>query len=130
MKTTIVWYRNDLRTHDHQPLADAVRHGDTVVPVYCLDPRHFDRTSFGFPKTGGFRQRFLVESVADLRRSLRALGSDLVVRHGRPETEVPKIARESKATAVAFHAEVTTEETSVESGLRSALDDEAVELHE
>ncbi len=130
MKTTIVWYRNDLRTHDHQPLADAVRHGDTVVPVYCLDPRHFDRTSFGFPKTGGFRQRFLVESLADLRRSLRTLGSDLVFRHGRPETEVPKIARESKATAVAFHAEVTTEETSVESGLRRALDDEAVELHE
>ena len=129
MRTKIIWYRNDLRTHDHGPLADALRHGDTVVPVYCFDPRHFGRTSFGFPKTGGFRRRFLIESVADLRRSLRALGSDLVVRHGRPEAEVPEIVRETEATAVAFHAEVTSEETSVEAGLRRALDGNAVELH-
>lgn len=37
--------------------------------------------------------RFLLESVADVRRSLRAKGSDLVIRIGKPEEVVPELVR-------------------------------------
>ncbi|HRG08431.1 MAG TPA: SDR family oxidoreductase, partial [Cyclobacteriaceae bacterium] len=49
------------------------------------------KTSFGFPKTGRYRAQFIIESVHDLRQSLRKLGSDLIVRIGKPE-EVASLA--------------------------------------
>ena len=56
-----------------------------VIPLYCFDPRQFDRTPFGNPKTGAFRAKFLLESVMALRARLRGLGSDLLIANGRPE---------------------------------------------
>ncbi|MDJ0520819.1 MAG: DASH family cryptochrome [Planctomycetota bacterium] len=116
----IVWYRNDLRVDDHEPLRAALSQG-TAVPVYCFDPRQFAETPEGFAKTGPFRTRFLRESVADLRESLRALGGDLVIRHGRPEDVLPALAAELDAAAVHLHAEVTSEETDVERAVTDAL---------
>ena len=76
-KTIIVWYRNDLRLHDHEAMYNAVGEKAQVIPVYCFDKRQFGETSFGFPKTGAFRAQFLRESVQDLKNSLQKLGSDL-----------------------------------------------------
>jgi deoxyribodipyrimidine photo-lyase len=117
----ILWYRNDLRLHDHEPLVKATESGAKVIPVYCFDDRQFGKSSFGFAKTGAFRAQFLLESVADLRRSLRSLGSELVVRSGLPELEVAKLAQELEASAVYFHQEVTPEETQVERALEKVL---------
>ena len=118
----IVWFRNDLRLHDHEPLHDALRSGHEVIPVYCFDPRQFGQTSFGFPKTGKYRAKFLLESVADLRRSLQQRGSDLVIRQGHPEEILPKLASELQVQKVYWHEEVTAEETSVEDTLADKLE--------
>jgi len=118
----IVWFRNDLRLHDHEPLQDALKVSSDIVPVYCFDPRQFGQTSFGFPKTGKFRAQFLLESVADLRRSLQNKGSHLVVRIGHPEAILPVLASEVQAQAVYWHEEVTSEEIEVEDALASKLE--------
>ncbi|MEM1366436.1 MAG: DASH family cryptochrome [Cyanobacteria bacterium P01_H01_bin.15] len=117
----LVWFRNDLRVHDHEPLWQAAKAGGGVIPVYCFDPRQFSETRFGFPKTGPIRAQFLRESVEALREILRKLGSDLIIRHGTPETVLPKLAEEFKATALYYHAEVTAEELAVEQAVESAL---------
>jgi len=45
-----------------------------VVPLYCFDPRHFKGTwHFGFPKTGPFRAKFLIESIRNLREQLKTV---------------------------------------------------------
>ncbi|MEO1208924.1 MAG: DASH family cryptochrome [Cyanobacteria bacterium J06638_20] len=118
----LIWFRNDLRLHDHEPLQDALKAGAQVIPVYCFDPRHFGTTSFGFPKTGSFRAKFLLESVADLRRSLQRLGSNLVIRWGQPEDIVPALAKDLKVDAVSWHEEVTAEELAVEAAVTHRLD--------
>ncbi|XHX76747.1 MAG: DASH family cryptochrome [Stenomitos frigidus ULC029] len=118
----LVWYRADLRLHDHEPLQAAAQATSAqIVPVYCFDPRQFGQTSFGFPKTGAFRAQFLLESVADLRRSLRAIGSDLVIRQGFPEVIIPQLAQQLGITAVHYHREVTSEERAVETTLQQAV---------
>lgn len=124
----IVWFRNDLRLHDHEPLQDALKASSDIVPVYCFDPRQFGQTSFGFPKTGKFRAKFLLESVADLRRSLQHKGSHLVVRIGHPEAILPVLASEVQAQAVYWHEEVTSEEIEVEDALASKLEAAGVKV--
>ncbi|MGB3613978.1 MAG: DASH family cryptochrome [Elainellaceae cyanobacterium] len=117
----LIWYRNDLRLHDHEPLTQALNSGAQVLPLYCFDPRQFGTTAFGFPKTGPFRAQFLQESVADLREGLRSLGSDLVIRCGEPEVIIPKLAESLDISAVHYYREATAEETRVEQALAKAL---------
>jgi deoxyribodipyrimidine photo-lyase len=100
--TSILWLRRDLRIHDH-PALDAARTGaDHLVPVFCLD----DRLLHGRHSSGP-RTQFLLECLADLDRSLRNRGSRLVVRHGRPEVEIPRLAKQTGADAVHFSADVS-----------------------
>lgn len=127
--TNLVWYRNDLRLHDHKPLFQAWQQKEKVIPLYCFDPRQFATTSFGFPKTGAFRAEFLLESVADLRHSLIQLGSNLVIRWGLPEKIIPDIARKFNISAVYFHGEVAAEELAVEAALETALSQIDVNLN-
>ncbi len=124
----LIWFRNDLRLHDHEPLQEALRAGHDIIPVYCFDPRQFGQTAFGFPKTGKFRTRFLLESVADLRRSLRQLGSDLIIRVGHPEVVLPTLAADATAQIVSWHEEVTAEETAVASTLADQLEADGVQV--
>jgi deoxyribodipyrimidine photo-lyase len=117
----LIWYRNDLRIHDHESLYQALQRKAQVIPFYCFDPRQFGQTSFGFPKTGRFRTQFLLESVANLRKSLQELGSNLVIRQGKPEIIIPEIVDQLKISAVYYHQEVTSEELAVERALKDAL---------
>ncbi|MDC0839907.1 deoxyribodipyrimidine photo-lyase, partial [Limnoraphis robusta] len=113
----ILWYRHDLRLHDHEPLDLATSTQAQIIPLYCFDPRQFAKTSFGFPKMGGFRGKFLLESVADLRHNLQKIGSNLLVRIGEPETVIFDLVKQLNIDAVYYHKEVTTEELAVERAL-------------
>lgn len=118
----IVWFRNDLRLDDNQALVEACREGSSVLPVYCFDPRDYGKSAAGIDKTGAYRARFLIESVAELRTRLQEKGSELVLRHGKPEEVLPHLARRVHASAVYCHTEVTCEEGSVEEAVRAALE--------
>ena len=124
----LLWFRNDLRLHDHEALYEAMKQRARIVPVYCFDPRQFGQTPYGFPKTGAFRAQFLLKSVADLRQSLEAKGSGLVVRTGKPEEVIPAIAQQLDAKAVYYHEEVTSEELAVEDAMEAALSPLGVKL--
>ncbi len=125
----LIWYRNDLRVHDLLALDEAVQQEAEIIPLYCFDDRSFGKTSFSFPKTGNYRGQFLIESVADLRSSLKKLGSNLVVRWGLPEEIIPAIAEKFKVDRVCFSKEVTAEETRVEKKLKQALSAKNIEVN-
>lgn len=125
----LIWHRNDLRLHDREPFHEALKAKAPIIPLYCFDPRQFAETSYGFPKTGSFRAQFLLESIADLRRSLQKIGSNLVIRKGKPEEVIPKIAQQFNAKVVYFSKEVTAEELAVEAAIEKALQPLNVKLH-
>ncbi len=99
--TAILWLRRDLRIHDHPALEAARRDTDHLVPAFCFD----DRLLHGRHSSGP-RTQFMLECLADLDELLRKRGSRLVLRHGRPETEIPRLVRETKAKALHFSADV------------------------
>ena len=121
MKRAIVWFKTDLRLHDNETLVKAIAQSDEIIPVYCFNDSDFALTSFGFQKTGSFRTQFLLESVADLDKNLRALGSGLIVVKGKPEIEIPKIATTYKAFKVFAKREVANEEKRTEAAVQSEL---------
>eukprot|EP00878_Enallax_costatus_P001665 GHUV01001818.1.p1 GENE.GHUV01001818.1~~GHUV01001818.1.p1 ORF type:complete len:492 (+),score=141.61 GHUV01001818.1:197-1672(+) len=121
-KPAIVWFRNDLRLHDHEPLAAASSSATSLLPVYIFDPREYGKSPNGFDKTGPYRARFILEALHDLKARLQEAGSDLVVRIGKPEVVLPELSRAIGAGAVYCHGEVTAEECAVESDVKKALD--------
>ena len=121
MKTSIVWFKTDLRLHDNEALVKAIAQSDEIIPVYCFDDAHFQTTEYGFKKTGSFRAQFLLESVADLDKNLRGLGSGLIVLKGKPEVEIPKMVKEYKAYKVFAKREVAHEEKETDALVESEL---------
>jgi deoxyribodipyrimidine photo-lyase len=120
MQNIIFWFRNDLRLHDNEALLKATKAGN-VIPVYVFDERQFKETALGFKRTGAFRAKFLLESVEDLRNNLRKIGSDLIIRVGKPEEILTNMAAEWQAAAVYASKEVTQEETTVEARLSKRI---------
>ena len=73
MDTAIVLFTRDLRLHDNPALHLACTRARQVVPLFVLDP------AIAAPPRSPNRTRFLAESLADLRESLRERGGDLVI---------------------------------------------------
>lgn len=120
MQNILFWFRNDLRLHDNEAFLKACDLG-RVIPVYVIDPRQFEKSKFGYRKTGHFRVKFLLECLADLKKSLQERGSDLIIRIGKPEVELAKIAKKKNVLYVLASKEVTQEETSQEFELSQNL---------
>jgi deoxyribodipyrimidine photo-lyase len=122
--SAIIWFRRDLRVHDHPALRAALANHDRVVPVFCLD----DALLHGRHASGP-RSQFLLECLAELDATLRKRGSALVIRRGPPERELAAIARESGAEEIHFSADVTPFARRRGERVRAALTRAGVTLH-
>lgn len=118
MKTTIVWFRNDLRIHDHPALAKAIAESDAVIPLFIID----DALMNGEAK-GSNRNRFLIESLADLRQSLQAIGGDLVIRHGNAVEALQTLVSEQHVDAIYYTADYTPYSIKRDRTIESAFKD-------
>ncbi len=98
MSVAIWWVRRDLRLHDNPALNAALRAG-TVIPVFVLDP--------ALTSVSRRRTDLLVAYLRALDRSLRELGSFLVLRRGRPPEVLRALVQTSGACAVYAHADVS-----------------------
>jgi deoxyribodipyrimidine photo-lyase len=98
----IWWIRRDLRLADNPALHAALADGRSVIPLFVLDDRLLDSDNAA-PQ----RIAFMLAGLQALAADLRARGSRLIVRSGRPEQIVPQIVRESGATAVYAQADIS-----------------------
>ena len=119
----ILWFRQDLRLHDNEALIDALHQCEEIIPVYIFDKRVFMGSTklTSLPKTGKYRAKFIIESIADLRASFQRLGSDLVIRCGKAEEEIFKLAHQHKTSWVFCNRERTKEEVDVQDALERKL---------
>ncbi len=117
MSTAIVWFRRDLRVHDHPPLAAALREHDRIVPAFVLDRRLIDGR---FPSPP--RAAFLLDALAELDGALRERGAGLLVRDGDPAEVLPALVEESGAVAVYFAGDVSPFARARDRAVRAALE--------
>lgn len=98
MSRALIWFRRDLRLDDHAALHAALAAGHSPVPVYIHAPEE------EAPWTPGAASSvWLDRSLCALRESLRALGSDLIIRQGPSTETLLALAKECEAEAVYWH---------------------------
>ena len=78
-RTALLWYRRDLRLHDHPALHAAVGAADRVVPVFVLDPGLLEGR---WPAPN--RVRFMLGSLAALGTTSRCAARLVPGRPGSP----------------------------------------------
>ena len=93
---TVFWFRRDLRLADNAGLYHALRSGQPVLPLFIFDSDILD----DLPDRKDARVEFIHLAINDLREKLAALGSAIVVRHGKPSEVWKNLLDEYPITAV------------------------------
>jgi deoxyribodipyrimidine photo-lyase len=106
MTTAIWWARRDLRLADNQALSAAMAHAEQVVPVFVLDPILLAENAAAYGSVAEKRVAFLFSGLRILDESLRAKGSQLVIRRGDPRDEMATLLIETGAEAIYAEADV------------------------
>ncbi|MFN3911632.1 FAD-binding domain-containing protein [Hyphomonas sp.] len=96
----LVWFKRDLRVHDHAPLLAAVASGAPVIPLYIFEPGYWT-----LPEHSHRQFSFLIESLQELDAALEARGSRLVVRTGAVLDVLADLHREHGLAAIHAHEE-------------------------
>lgn len=117
----LIWFRNDLRTIDNHSLYNACRESEKVIGVYCLDPRHYETTPFGFKKTEKFRTKFLLQTLHELQQNLLEKNIRLLIYYGYPEQLIPEISVKYQIDTIYSQNEWTSEEILVEQEIRNLI---------
>ncbi len=88
MGKSLVWFRRDLRDTDHAALAAALTDSSIVYCVFVFDTTILDT----LPNKADRRVAFIWKSLVELDAALHARGGGLMVMHGDPCQEIPKLA--------------------------------------
>ena len=94
----IHWFRNDLRLEDNPALDFAARNAPAVIPVYIWSP-----DEEGSWPLGAASRVWLHQSLSKLDRSLRDLGSRLIIRRGPVLKTLRALIKESSARGVVWN---------------------------
>lgn len=97
--TNIVWFKRDLRLHDHRPLSEAAKAG-AVLPLYIVEPALWQ-----LPDSSPRHWHFIYDSLLDIKRELNELGSDLIIRIGEAVPVLEQLYRELGHFALYSHEE-------------------------
>jgi deoxyribodipyrimidine photo-lyase len=95
MKTIIWWIRRDLRLTDNEALFNALERAEYVLPLFILDSDLISSKYVGDKRLG-----FLYAGLEQLDQDLRAVGSELILREGRPFEVFQALQTEIKFDAI------------------------------
>ncbi|WP_408057845.1 cryptochrome/photolyase family protein [Undibacterium rugosum] len=91
----LVWFRRDLRLHDHAALYHALKQSREVCFAFI-----FDKSILHALPADDRRLRFIHASVLELQQLLRDRGGELIVRYDEAESAIPALVRELNIDAV------------------------------
>jgi len=94
-KTSLAWFRLDLRLADNPALESAVKRRGPVIPIFIYTP---DEEAPWVP--GAASRWWLHQSLNSLQTRLGEIGSRLVLRRGPSLQTLRALVRETGATAL------------------------------
>jgi len=115
--SVLVWFRRDLRDHDHSALAEALRRARCVYCAFIFDREILD----ALPSRTDRRVEFIRESLVALDAALRRRGGDLIVRHADASHEIPRLARELGVNTVFCNRDYEPQAKARDARVKTAL---------
>lgn len=120
MSTVIFWFRNDLRLHDQLALhAACAQDTQYLLPVLCLSDAEQD-SGWGFARMGPHRRAWWADTMENLSRHLKQLGSSLLICTEPATTALPALARALGAARIVCENIAAPEEQAQVDTLRAA----------
>ncbi|MFO0628367.1 MAG: FAD-binding domain-containing protein [Polyangiales bacterium] len=98
-RVQVVWFKRDLRVHDHAPLTEAARRGP-VLALYVVEPAYWR-----LPDTAPRQWRFVRDALRDLDEALRARGAGLTVCVGDAVEVLRALHAQTRFEALWSHEE-------------------------
>lgn len=92
----LVWFRRDLRLHDHAALHHALLEARCVSGVFVFDTDILNR----LPSTSDRRVEFIWYALRELDQALSNQGGGLIVLHGAARERIPELAGQLRVDAV------------------------------
>jgi len=99
---SIVWFKRDLRLHDHAPLAAACAAAHPVLPLYVIEPDYWRQ-----PFASRRHWHFIYDSLVELQKDCASLGQPLVVRVGTILNVFESIRRDYMIKGIYSHEETS-----------------------
>jgi deoxyribodipyrimidine photo-lyase len=100
----LVWFKRDLRIHDHAPLsiaaASTAERGSRFLPIYVIENGYWQQ-----PDVSVRQYDFLRESLHDLRTALALLGQPLQIFQGEVVTILSQLRERHHIHAIHSHEE-------------------------
>lgn len=96
----IVWFKRDLRVHDHAPLFEASQTGLPVIPLYIIEPDYWQQ-----PFASQRHWQFIHDCLVGLRQDCAALGQPLVIRVGETISVLEALQQNYALAAIYAHEE-------------------------
>jgi len=95
----VVWFKRDLRIHDHAALAMASKNGP-CIPLYILEPALWHQADMSQRQ-----YQFLTDCLSELDIKLRKLGQQLVIKVGDAVTILQEINEQYAISGLWSHQE-------------------------
>ena len=124
MSKALVWMRRDIRLYDHRALSEATKDCDEVYLVFNFDPNILD----SLPEDDR-RLTFIIESLKDVEENLNKVDSSLIISHGDPTEEIPKLCKKLSVDHLYYNHDYEPYAKKRDKKVEDNLKDMQVEIH-
>lgn len=121
--STLLWFRQDLRLSDNSALQAALQRGGPILPIYL-----WDEAAEGRWAPGAASRWWLHHSLTALQASLRAVGSDLLIRRGDSRANLLKLIEETGAEAVYWNRRYEPAIMARDAEIKATLKDKGLDV--
>lgn len=97
---SIVWFKRDLRIHDHAPLMTASQSNSPTIPLYIVEPEYWQQ-----PFASRRHWNFIHDCLVDLNIALTGLGQPLIVRVGDARDVIAQLHEQHGVGDIYMHEE-------------------------
>lgn len=122
---SVCWLRRDLRLFDQAALYHALKSGNPVLCVFVFDKNILGKLDDPQDR----RVTFIYQTLADIKKRLRELGSDLCVKYDTPENAWKSLLKEYPVQAVFTNRDYEPYATRRDRKIGQLLRDNGVAFH-
>lgn len=122
---TLLWLRHDLRLRDQPALtaamSDALRHQRPLIAIYFFEPRLNKEDRFGYTRMRPYRAIFLLETLRELKATLKSLNVELIISRDDPVVALAKLCCQLNVKQVYASRHVADEEVRQEAEVATSI---------